>query len=266
MNEQKVIEIMTSWLIAARESPNDSDASMRKSAETMHCEIARQDRIEEKGEKDKIKAIIKVLYKHVTFFLDKSGEPEKIAKEILAAGSTPDDLAEFESDPHTIVKSPHGDLKLFDPPDLKGRPLDDLTEIKSALDLPDDTPEPLVGLIWGLQQRIEDLEQIYASLPDSVGWRQEYMEGMEKKEARYVARVQIERSSGDFLIGKGGCLFTTPFNKPPPTHSSVEAAIVAMKDADDRLPRGGTRLIENAGTGEIVRTFSPDAWLQELVL
>lgn len=39
------------------------------------------------------------------------------------------------------------------------RPEDDLTEIKSALDLPDDTLEPLVGVIWRLQQRIEDLEE-----------------------------------------------------------------------------------------------------------
>ncbi len=36
--------------------------------------------------------------------------------------------------------------------------LDDLAEIKSALGLPDDTPEPLVGVIWRLQQRIEILE------------------------------------------------------------------------------------------------------------
>lgn len=36
---------------------------------------------------------------------------------------------------------------------------DDLTEIKSALGLPDDTPEPLVGVIWRLQQRVEDLEE-----------------------------------------------------------------------------------------------------------
>lgn len=36
---------------------------------------------------------------------------------------------------------------------------DDLAEIKSALGLPDDTPEPLVGAIWRLQQRIEDLEE-----------------------------------------------------------------------------------------------------------
>ncbi len=36
---------------------------------------------------------------------------------------------------------------------------DDLTEIRATLDLPDDTPEPLVGIIWRLQQRIEDLEQ-----------------------------------------------------------------------------------------------------------
>lgn len=38
---------------------------------------------------------------------------------------------------------------------------DDLNEIKSALGLPDDTPEPLVGAIWRLQQRIEDLEVKY---------------------------------------------------------------------------------------------------------
>ncbi|KKN31699.1 hypothetical protein LCGC14_0821220 [marine sediment metagenome] len=35
-----------------------------------------------------------------------------------------------------------------------------LTEIKAALGLPDDTPEPLVGVIWRLQQRIEDLEEM----------------------------------------------------------------------------------------------------------
>ena len=40
--------------------------------------------------------------------------------------------------------------------------IDDLTEIRCALSLPEDTPEPLVGIwdgIWRLQQRIEDLEE-----------------------------------------------------------------------------------------------------------
>lgn len=40
-------------------------------------------------------------------------------------------------------------------------PLDDLAEIRVALGLPDDTPESLVGIIWRLQQRIEDLEEKY---------------------------------------------------------------------------------------------------------
>ncbi len=73
---------------------------------------------------DKQAVIIEILDKYVQFFLNKSETPRIIAKEILAAISTPDGL----------------------------------TEIKSALGLPDDTSEPLVGLIWGLEQRIEDLE------------------------------------------------------------------------------------------------------------
>lgn len=36
----------------------------------------------------------------------------------------------------------------------------DLSEIRAALGLPEDIPEPLVGLIWRLQQRIEDLEEM----------------------------------------------------------------------------------------------------------
>ncbi len=186
MDKQKTIDALTSWFIAARDSGNDSDKSLRLSAEAAYNEITRHE-----------------------------------------------------------------------------KPSDDLSGIKSALGLPEDTPEPLVGLVWRLQQRIEDLEEmVRGPFPHP---ELSEVDKPEKK-ARYVARVRIERSSGDILIGKGGCLFTTPLNKPPPTHSSVEAAIAAMKNADDRLPRGATRLIENAGTGETVRTFSPDAWLQELVL
>ena len=81
MDKQKIIEVLTGWLIAARESPDDSDESLRLSAEAAYNEITRH-----------------------------------------------------------------------------AKPSDDLTEIKSALGLPDDTPEPLVGLIWRLQQRIEVLE------------------------------------------------------------------------------------------------------------
>ncbi len=67
-----------------------------------------------------------------------------------------------------VHKTPYGDLILFDKPHLGGlngrelpniEPSDDLSEIKSSLGLPDDTPEPLVGVIWHLQQRIEDLEK-----------------------------------------------------------------------------------------------------------
>lgn len=38
------------------------------------------------------------------------------------------------------------------------QPSDDLSEIRSALNLPEDTSEPLVGVIWRLQQRVEELE------------------------------------------------------------------------------------------------------------
>jgi len=79
--------------------------------------------IEKRADQEKL--IVAILKKYATFFLSTSREPEKIAKEILAAISPPDDLA----------------------------------EIKSALGLPDDTPEPLVGVIWDLQQRLETLER-----------------------------------------------------------------------------------------------------------
>jgi len=36
---------------------------------------------------------------------------------------------------------------------------DYLSSVKGALGLSEDTPEPLVGVIWRLQQRIEDLER-----------------------------------------------------------------------------------------------------------
>lgn len=54
--------------------------------------------------------------------------------------------------------------------------LDDLSEIKSALGLPDDTPEPLVGVIWRLEQRIEDLgKEIKQPIIEGLGnpslWR-----------------------------------------------------------------------------------------------
>ncbi len=81
MERKEAIKILTGWLIAARESPDDSDESLRLSAEAAYNEITRH-----------------------------------------------------------------------------AKPSDDLTEIKSALGLPDDTPEPLVGLIWRLQQRVEALE------------------------------------------------------------------------------------------------------------
>ncbi len=215
MDKQKIIESMLGWLVAARDSSDNSDASLRTSAKTMYYEF-----------------------------------------------------------------SPYTELP------------DDLSEIKATLGLPDDTPEPLVGIIWDLQQRIEDLEGLIKNwLLEDGGlnkskrrlsrlreekdeqFREELDrlnaeffkkvdEGVKRhrEKARYVARVRVERSSGDILIGKDGCLFTTPFDKPPPTHSSVEAAITAIKDADNRLPHRATRLIENAGTGEIVRTFSPIEW------
>ncbi len=45
--------------------------------------------------------------------------------------------------------------------DCRGLSVEDdyLASVRAALGLPDDTPEPLVGVIWRLQQRIEDLEE-----------------------------------------------------------------------------------------------------------
>lgn len=169
MDEQKVVDLITEWLIAARESPKDTDASLRLSAKTVYYEILRH-------------------LKHS----------------------------------------------------------DDLIEIRIALGLPDDTPEPLVGLIWRLQQRIEELEVV------------------DKVRERYVARVRIDNSSGDIIVGSGGCIFTTPLSKPAPTHPSVEAAINAIKDVDGRLPHKSTKLVQSAHTGETVRRFSPSLWAHEM--
>ncbi len=83
MDKQKIIESMLGWLIAARDSSDNSNASLRASAKTMY----------------------------------------------------------YEFSPHTESS-------------------DDLDEIRATLGLPDDTPEPLAGIIWRLQQRIEELEQI----------------------------------------------------------------------------------------------------------
>lgn len=84
MDKQKIVDVITGWLIAARDSPRESDASLRLSAKAAYYEILRH---------------------------------------IESSGSG------------------------------------DLNEIKANLGIPDDTPEPLVGVIWRLQQRIEGLEE-----------------------------------------------------------------------------------------------------------
>lgn len=126
---------------------------------------------------------------------------------------------------------------------------DDLTEIRRALGLPPGTSEPLVGLIWRLEQRIEDLEE------------------RAKKKARYIAiaryKDEIHVGSRSFLdnitIGEGGAIFC-PAPEPMPTFPSVETAMVAVKSAYARLPVKSTILIKLADTGEIVRSFSPIEW------
>jgi len=142
MDEQKIIDIITDWLIAARESPKDSDASLRLSAKTAYYEILHHMRgasVEgiRPGKQDLIDILSKVI--------------QKYGNSLTEHMAHPDDYESF--------------AKNFNSADCAKRcadalpPSDDLSEIRGALGLPKATPEPLVGVIWRLQQRIEDLEK-----------------------------------------------------------------------------------------------------------
>ncbi len=72
-----------------------------------------------------------------------------------------------------------------------------LSEIKSALDLPDDTPEPLVGLIWGLQQRIEVLEQMDRPWPLAGG---EEMDKLRFPNEAMPLMIELSKASCDRII------------------------------------------------------------------
>ena len=116
MDKQKTIDILASWFIAVRKSPNDSARSLRLAAETAYYEITRQDRIERE------RTCQRLWNWDTGKRFQQSGMNQKLEQ-----------------------------MK-------KQKIIDDLAEIKSILGLPDDTLEPLVGLIWRLQQRVEALE------------------------------------------------------------------------------------------------------------
>jgi len=74
---------------------------------------------------------------------------------------------------------------------------DNLNGIRTALGLPDDTPEPMVGLIWDLQQRIEELEEkIRGPFPHPE------LQDLDKPEDTSEVRLICGETLGNFICGE----------------------------------------------------------------